>query len=133
MLLLSYCTFWLRKFICKFRTSNHKLRIEIGRFGKNRVDRDQRLCEHCTMGVVENESHFLLECPYYRFERYDFLRIIARHVNVDRAPLSNEETCIEILSSPIPEVIIALAKFSRLAIDRATTIGWVEQARTTLV
>ena len=50
--------FELTKFMC----SAHKLAIEEGRY--RNIDRNDRICVHCNMGIVE--YHFLMVCPYYR-------------------------------------------------------------------
>ena len=52
-----------RQIISKFLCSNHRLRIETGRH----IDslREERLCKLCEMSKVEDESHFILECPTY--------------------------------------------------------------------
>ena len=120
--------FWQRKYISKLRMSNHKLFIETGRYGKERLDRDMRICKYCTLGVPEDEQHFLLDCPYYRLERYDFLRIIARFINIDT--LSKEEITTEILKCQNNELASAVGKFARLACDRNDkVVGWVEHPR----
>ncbi|MCG8046148.1 MAG: reverse transcriptase domain-containing protein [Candidatus Thiodiazotropha endolucinida] len=49
-----------RAVLCKFRISNHRLEIEQGRY-KN-VKADQRICKLCK-NAVEDEIHFLLQCP----------------------------------------------------------------------
>ena len=48
--------FQMRKSITKFRCSDHKLKIEIGRHKK--IPREERFCESCR-SEVETESHFL--------------------------------------------------------------------------
>ena len=53
----------LRKPLTKFRCSNHSLRIECDR--KNDINYENRICMLCTLNKVENECHFLLECPFY--------------------------------------------------------------------
>ena len=63
---MDYCTeyyltcpvFETRKIICKFRTSDHPLAIETGRY-KN-IPREFRLCNLCK--TLEDESHFFLYC-----------------------------------------------------------------------
>ena len=45
-----------RKILTKFRISDHKLKIEIGRYKK--VPREQRMCKACK--VLDDEKHF---CP----------------------------------------------------------------------
>ena len=47
-----------RKILSKFRISNHKLEIEIGRYKK--VPREQRICKACK--VLEDEKQFSLHC-----------------------------------------------------------------------
>ena len=48
--------------ITKFRLSNHRLMIEIKRHDK--TPKEKRFCPFC-INKVEDECHFLLECPQY--------------------------------------------------------------------
>ena len=57
--------------LTKFRCSAHRLAIEEGRY--RNIDRNERICVHCNMGIVEYEVHFLLVCPYYRQTRTNCL------------------------------------------------------------
>ena len=52
----------VRAQVSKFRLSNHRLMIEIGRH-RNRA-REGRTCPFCT-DSVETEIHFLFHCPVY--------------------------------------------------------------------
>ena len=47
--------------LCKFRTSNHKLPVEKGRYAN--LPKYQRLCTICDEDQVGDEYHFLMECP----------------------------------------------------------------------
>jgi hypothetical protein len=47
-----------RQLIAKFRTSDHCLQIETGRY--NNIPRQQRLCTTCN--ILEDEYHFFLNC-----------------------------------------------------------------------
>ena len=47
----------------KFRLSNHRLMIEIGRH--NGIQKEMRFCPFCP-GLIENEVHFLLSCSAYQ-------------------------------------------------------------------
>ena len=47
-----------RQLIAKFRTSDHCLQIETGRY--NNIPHQQRLCTACN--ILEDEYHFLLNC-----------------------------------------------------------------------
>ena len=50
--------------LTRFRTSSHSLMIETGRY--ENTPREQRICQFCNMGKIEDEYHFLLDCPNYR-------------------------------------------------------------------
>ena len=52
----------LRIAIARIRTSNHRLPIETGRYGQNRVPREERVCTKCDSGQVGDEYHFILVC-----------------------------------------------------------------------
>ena len=47
------------------------IRIETGRFCNLPVE--NRLCEICNQNKVEDEFHFLMECPFYHLEREQML------------------------------------------------------------
>ena len=55
----------LRMFFCRLRLSVHPLRIQTGRYGRNRIARDQRYCLFCNSHDIEDEYHFILSCPCY--------------------------------------------------------------------
>lgn len=71
-----------RNILTKFWLSAHFLRIETGRYKKKcrdeggnvkQLDREQRKCLFCNLNKVEDELHFLLECPLYIKERCLFV------------------------------------------------------------
>ena len=51
-------------FFSMFTCGNLPLHIETGRFAEPKIPIDQRTCFHCT-DSVENETYFLIECPFY--------------------------------------------------------------------
>ena len=55
------------KLISRFRSGCHGLLVDTGRFGREeeQLSRDQRLCPVCHAYCVENEQHFLFDCPAY--------------------------------------------------------------------
>ena len=55
-----------REILCKFRISSHDLEIERGRYYT--IDVDYRICKLCNI-KVEDEIHFLLECPKLNSKR----------------------------------------------------------------
>ncbi len=60
---LSVLPMSLRIPLCKFRTSNHKLPIEKGRY--TNILRHQRVCNKCELNKLGDEYHLLLECTWY--------------------------------------------------------------------
>ena len=52
----------LRVAISRIRTCNHRLPIEDGRYSRNYVPREQRICNKCDSGLVGDEFHFILVC-----------------------------------------------------------------------
>ena len=62
----------LRQTITKFRCSDHRLEIELGRHNKTKPE--ERICKICR-GSVESEIHFLIECSLYRKFRIKYLGI----------------------------------------------------------
>jgi hypothetical protein len=69
----------LRKELARFRISAHYLMIEKGRFdGKNKyVPPSKRLCQVCNLGAMEDELHFVLDCPRYLPSRTHLLNQIS--------------------------------------------------------
>ena len=59
-----------RRALVKLRISNHKLMIEIGRY--NQTTKDNRHCPFCGCNVMEDEVHFLFQCPTYSMIRNEF-------------------------------------------------------------
>jgi hypothetical protein len=55
--------FKIRQSICKIRVSAHSLNIETDRY-KN-IIRPERKCTNCSKGDIEDEKHFIVDCPLY--------------------------------------------------------------------
>ena len=49
----------------KLRISNHNLAIEEGRYGKEKVPIENRLCTFCNNSETETEKHMLFNCAHY--------------------------------------------------------------------
>ena len=60
--------------LARFRTGSHDLAGVTGRWGVARDSHSShlhRLCSLCGLNRVEDEDHFIFECPAYRFLRID--------------------------------------------------------------
>ena len=66
-----------RSLLSKFRTGILPLRIETGRWYQG-TRLEDRVCEICGNGEIEDESHFLLKCNAYE----DFRRVLFRNCSV---------------------------------------------------
>ena len=49
--------------ISETKKSSHKLLIETGRY--DNIPRNERVCNVCNCKTIEDETHFLLDCPSY--------------------------------------------------------------------
>lgn len=76
-----------RTSLCKLRISAHKLAIEVGRYQRNRVPIEDRICQHCNLKTIENEPHFLLSCSKYSTIRSQVLN----ECNIPGVYLSEQE------------------------------------------
>ena len=98
-----------RNSLSRFRTSAHKLEIEVGRY-KNIV-KEERYCKYCSNNChIEDEIHFLLKCPIYNSLRSPFITSLkSKFVNLDS--LSDENVFTWLLSSEDKFTSCLLAKF----------------------
>ena len=60
----------------KIRLSAHQLKIESGRYSRNRVERTQRYCTLSSKKDIEYEYHFILICPIYVNIRKKYIDVI---------------------------------------------------------
>ena len=74
----------IRIHMSKFRLSNHRLMIEVGRH--NDTPKEKRFCPFCP-SKIENEFHFLFECPIYNNLRTNLIEPI---MNATRRDLSGD-------------------------------------------
>ncbi len=85
--------------LSNFRISSHNLIIETGCYETNpKLKSHERFCIYCNSLTVENENHFLLECPLYEDERNALLQICAIEIkNLDN--MGSENKFIEIMNN----------------------------------
>ena len=58
----------LVSYLTKLRISAQQLYVETGRYCDPAIPRENRFCFHCKNNV-EDEKHFLLDCPLYKHVR----------------------------------------------------------------
>ena len=54
--------------------SSHSLRIQTGRYGQNRIPRNERLCLCCGSCDIEDEYHFICICSKFETSRRKYLK-----------------------------------------------------------
>ena len=85
-----------RSLLSKFRTGILPLRIETGRWYQG-TKLEERVCELCRNGDIEDESHFLLKCKTYE----DFRRVLFQNcyaINQNFFTLNDMEKFIYIVN-----------------------------------
>ena len=75
-----------RKLLTRFRISNHDLAIEKGRHTYPKTPLSERYCKHCNTNSIEDEIHFLLVCPKYKYQRENFLA----KINIPNTSTANQ-------------------------------------------
>ena len=80
---------YYRYIITRWRLSNHTLQIEIGRYSRPKIERGDRVCEHCH--ILEDEFHAIFVCPLYDSIRSKFNDILSeRNISVFLNPAENQ-------------------------------------------
>ena len=69
-----------RQSLTRYRLSSHSLSIETGRH--RRIERDSRICPFC-VDIVEDEVHFLLECPSYNTVKIKYPDLDTKNLLLD--------------------------------------------------
>ena len=96
----------------KFRLSNHSLMIEKGRY--TNIELGDRSCPFCP-DQVENEIHFLVQCPLYTKLREKMLEDIATNVQGFYYPNDDHFLFWFLLRNPL--IADITGNFIRLAME----------------
>ena len=80
--------------VARFLCGILPLEIETGRY--TRVKRELRFCKICEGGVLEDETHFLLECPKLTRVRHDKVKAILKKSR-DTLSMTNKEKIMWLL------------------------------------
>lgn len=91
---LSHLNHEERIILCKFRCGNHPLPIEKGRFSN--IPRNERLCTKCNMGMLGDEFHFVLCCPFFKDMRKTFISTSCQNPNIYKY--------VSLFNSPVKEL-----------------------------
>ena len=92
-----------RQTMALFRSGALPIAIETGRYSRPPTAVYDRLCDLCDMGVVENEKHFLLDCPLYSDLRYDLYYECSKYIDIFYT-LNNDDKFINKGNTKITEL-----------------------------
>lgn len=93
--------------LSRFIMSSHQLRVESGRWERPKLPRQQRFCLKCK-NRIEDEFHFIFECPLYNDLR---VKLIPTYYRVRPSMYKLQE----ILNSSKKKHIVGVAKYIYLA------------------
>ena len=103
----------------KLRCSAHRLKIEIGRYSRiynddakryEQLSREKRICDTCK-DKVEDELHFLLECPLNEEIRPNFLQKIDKITTEDLQSWSDTDEIKYLFETTDKSIINCFGKF----------------------
>ena len=94
----------LRFHVTRIRISAHTLRIQTGRYGQNRIPRNERYCTFCNSLDLEDEYHFILICPCFIDNRKKYIK----SYYYNRPSMYK---FIELISSNNKIVLVSLARY----------------------
>ena len=119
--LISINSYERRALLSKFRLGICPLRIETGRYestGSSKKGRpeEERVCLQCRLGKVEDEYHFLLQCPVYGDRRSYLLNTIQKQLGINSEDLrvacnTKNDVFDDIMKSTNGDVINAVADY----------------------
>ena len=102
----------LKKSLARYRTSSHALKVESTRYKKRLLNHAnyevEKLCSHCN--VIEDETHFLLECPSYSNLRHELFSL-PYFKNNTFIHANNDDKIMYILNLHDKYHLLHLAKF----------------------
>ena len=105
--------------LTKLRCSAHRLKIEIGRYSRiynddnkryEQLPREKRTCDTCK-NEVEDELHFLLECPLNEEIRHNFLQKIDEITTEDFQSWSDKDKIKYLFETTDKSIINCFGKF----------------------
>ena len=99
--------------LCRFRNSNHRLPIEIGRW--QNINRENRVCNLCQGRELGEEFHYLFECTKFVQDR---TRLIPQNY---RCSPNTVKYCALMCSNYVAE-LSKLCKFIRIVNSKVCPI-----------
>ena len=107
----------LRKSLCQFRTSSHKLKIETQRYNSNKyIPPNERICLNCSSNSCEDEKHFLIDCPAFNTSRNILFNEVTK-MNPLFHTYSSENKFIWLMSQEDVKILKLTAAFIKTSME----------------
>ena len=87
---LNLKNFEIRNALSKLRLSSNKLAVVTGKWYK--INKEKRLCNFCNLNAIEDEFHFLIDCPNYKKLRKSPFKSIqdTEHIDLSRGNITKK-------------------------------------------
>ena len=102
--------------LARLRTSCHSLEIKVGRHHKPPIPENERICRFCSTSFIDNETHFLLECPTTDSLR-SLMLFSVESIHQDFQSLSGVEKMKLILSFVNRNIVCETARYIYMAFE----------------
>ena len=103
-----------RKSVTRLRLSSHPLHIESMRI--NTPNPQDRICNLCNDRQIEDEEHFIINCPTYKTHRDELIQNCLS-VCPNFSLLNNREKFIYLLTNESKVILKALGRFTYLSFE----------------
>ena len=117
------CNVTDRYSMSRYRTSNHRLQIELGRYTIPKTPVNDRICKNCPSGEIEDEKHILLNCDKYTLLRQMYVEVC---FNKNSSKLDNSSKLIWLMSNEDANICRNIARFLSLSIFNKSTCSVTE-------
>ena len=102
--------------LARLRTNCHSLEIKVGRHHKPPIPENEKICRFCSTSSIDNETHFLLECPTTDSLR-SLMLFSVESIYQDFQSLSGVEKTKLILSSVNRNIVYETAHYIYMAFE----------------
>ena len=102
--------FHQRKLLTRLRISSHKLMVLVERGRYKKLDVSQRLCQNCNLNLIEDETHFLFQCPVNASDRGKLISVSSEKC-LNFTTLQDNERMIWLLNNENVPVLNNLCNF----------------------
>ena len=107
-----------RREFAKLRISAHQLRIELGRYSvPKKTPLEERICQYCNSNQIEDEKHFVMNCPLYASDRQSLFSSLGKFTSFNL--LDEDEQFIFLLSynEGDMEILLQILQFINLCTE----------------